>query len=588
MDWTLARFEDRPTRPGPLLLVVMDGVGLGRGDEADAVALARTPVLDWLQLNCPTVKLKAHGTAVGLPSDDDMGNSEVGHNALGAGRVFDQGAKLVNQAIESGSLFEGDTWKDAIAECREQGALHLIGLLSDGNVHSHQDHLHALIDRAAAEGVKRLFVHALLDGRDVPETSALEYVGRLETHLARYHDSEGRTYRIASGGGRMVTTMDRYQADWSVVERGWRAHVHGDARAFPSVREAVETYRREEPGMIDQFMPAFVIAEGGEPVGRITSDDSVLFFNFRGDRAIEISKAFEWDEFPFFDRGERPRVFYAGMMEYDGDEHVPRRYLVSPPEIEGTFGEYLARNQVSQFACSETQKYGHVTYFWNGNRTGMFDPAYEEYLEIPSDRVPFEERPWMKAAEITDATIERLREGAFHFGRINYANGDMVGHTGNRRAAILAVEAVDLCLGRLLAAVRKAEGVAIVTADHGNSDEMYERDKQGRFAINPETGLPKPRTSHSLNRVPMILYDPVALSGLAAQLSTPPPGIGAQLAPRADSEVRVFPAADLEYPLGLDVPPGGAGLANVAATCLNLLGYEAPAAFEPSLLRIRS
>ena len=573
MSWTLKSMAGFPARSGPLLVVVMDGVGLGPGDAGDAVALARTPVLDWLRENCPFMKLKAHGRAVGLPSDDDMGNSEVGHNALGAGRVFDQGAKLVNHAIASGSIFTGATWQALIAQCREkQSALHLIGLLSDGNVHSHQDHLHALIDQAVRAGVQSIFVHPLLDGRDVPETSALEYIDPLEEHLARH---TGCTCRIASGGGRMVTTMDRYEADWRIVERGWNAHVHGQGRAFTSAREAIETYRAEEE-LTDQFLPPFVIAENNVPVGPIRDGDAVIFFNFRGDRAIEISKAFECDDFPHFDRGTRPRVAYAGMMEYDGDEHVPAQYLVTPPEIDHTLGEYLARNGIRQFACSETQKFGHVTYFWNGNRTGAFDDALEEYLEIPSDRVLFEERPWMKAAEITDATMERIAQGSFRFGRINYPNGDMVGHTGDRRAAILAVETVDLQLGRLLTALRKAQGIALITADHGNSDEMYERTKSGEFAVDPATGRPKPRTSHSLNPVGLTLYDPLGLRGT----TLPPAGIGHGIVSVSPAEMGGAVSFELAE------PDGGAGLANVAATCFNLLGFEAPADFAASLLRI--
>jgi len=579
MDWKLKHARHGAPRPGPVLVVVMDGVGLGPKDAGDAVGLARTPVLDWLMENCSWVRLKAHGTAVGLPSDKDMGNSEVGHNALGAGRVFDQGAKLVNRAIETGALFEGAVWQELVAQCRtEGGALHLIGLLSDGNVHSHQDHLDALITRAAQEGVKRLFVHALLDGRDVPETSALEYIDRLEAHLAQYDGTEDRIYRIASGGGRMVTTMDRYEADWSIVERGWNAHVHGEARHFASAREAIESFRREDPGVIDQFLPSFVVADEDRPVGPIEDGDAVVFFNFRGDRALEISKAFEREEFSPFDRGRQPDVLYAGMMQYDGDEHVPARFLVEPPEIDGTLGEYLARNGIRQFACSETQKFGHVTYFWNGNRTGQFDPETEEYLEIPSDRVPFEQRPWMKAAEITDATIDRVRQGSFRFGRINYPNGDMVGHTGDLRAAVLGVEAVDLSLGRLLAAVREAGGVALVTADHGNSDEMFERDKEGHFQVDAETGRRKARTSHSLNAVPCILYDPVGLAARRATLSPAPPGTTARIAPTADAQ-------EAPEALALELPEGGAGLAHLAATVLALLGFEAPERFAPSLLR---
>jgi 2,3-bisphosphoglycerate-independent phosphoglycerate mutase len=588
MTWTLKRLSGFTPRPGPVLVVVMDGVGLGPGDAGDAVALARTPVLDWLRENCPGLVLKAHGTAVGLPSDADMGNSEVGHNALGAGRVFDQGAKLVNRAILNGSIFEGATWKKLVACCHDRDhALHFIGLLSDGGVHSLQDHLHAMVTRAFQDGVRRVFVHVLLDGRDVPETSALIYVDRLEKLLAQYHGRDGRIYRIASGGGRMTTTMDRYEADWRIVERGWNAHVHGEARASASAREAIETFRREKSGVGDQFLSAFVVAENGQPLGPIRDGDSVIFFNYRGDRAIEISDAFEQEEFLHFNRRRVPDVEYAGMMEYDGDKHVPRQYLVTPPLIERTMGEFLARNGVSQYACSETQKFGHVTYFWNGNRTGVFDEGLEEYHEISSDRVAFQQRPWMKAAEITDATIRRLRRRSFSFGRINYPNGDMVGHTGDRRASILAVETVDLCLGRLLATVRGVQGIAIITADHGNSDEMYERDADGEFSIDPATNRPRPRTSHSLNPVPLILYDPLGLEESGRRLTRTPPGIGRNLAAVRSEASYDLTADAATFPLDLAAPNGGAGLANAAATCLNLLGFEAPEDYAPSLLVVR-
>jgi 2,3-bisphosphoglycerate-independent phosphoglycerate mutase len=551
MDWTLYPLPGAPAPRGPVILVVMDGVGVGLGDEGDAVALARTPTLDGLRARFPWRTLRAHGTAVGLPDDSDMGNSEVGHNALGAGRIFDQGAKLVNQALADGRMFQGEAWSTLERNCLEHGTpLHFIGLLSDGNVHSHIDHLEAMILRAAEAGIRDVYVHPLLDGRDVPETSALLYLDRLESLLARFHGQNQRVYRVASGGGRMVTTMDRYEADWRIVERGWNAHVHGQGRAFGSAREAVETFRTEDPAAIDQFLPPFVIVgENGKPVGPIGDGASVVFFNFRGDRAIEISRAFEQDEFPFFDRGVRPAVCYAGMMQYDGDFHIPRAFLVAPPALDRTMGEYLARNGITQFACSETQKYGHVTYFWNGNRGGKFDEASETYLEIPSDRVPFEQRPWMKAAEITDATIEALRSGKHQFLRINYANGDMVGHTGVREAAILAVESVDLSLGRLLAAVETLSGVALVTADHGNADEMYERKKSGAIDCDELTGHPKAKTSHSLNPVPLTVAD------------------------------YALPTARL---LRGDLPQ--AGLANVAATVLQILGYKAPEEYEPSLL----
>ncbi len=255
--------------PGPVVLVIMDGVGLGRRDESDGVFLANTPVLDELLAEPLFVSLKAHGKAVGLPSDEDMGNSEVGHNALGAGRVFAQGAQLVNNAIASGSIFKGAAWQEAVSRGKAGGTVHFIGLLSDGNVHSHIEHLFALLDRCAEEGVARVRVHPLLDGRDVGERSALTYLDALEGRLAQLNGVAGRDYRIASGGGRMVTTMDRYGANWGVVERGWKAHVLGIGRHFASARQAVETYYREDPASTDQYLDSFVIESGGEPVGTI-------------------------------------------------------------------------------------------------------------------------------------------------------------------------------------------------------------------------------------------------------------------------------------------------------------------------------
>lgn len=552
-DLVLAKHPHWPGPRGPLVLAILDGVGLGAGDEADAVRLARTPTLDRLWAPGVRAPLRAHGTAVGLPSDDDMGNSEVGHNALGAGVVHAQGALLVGRALASGALFEGATWRALVERCRRhRAALHFIGLLSDGNVHAHVDHLEAMLDGAARAGVERLYVHALLDGRDVAPTSALTYVDRLERFLAGLR-AGGVDARIASGGGRMVVTMDRYEADWRIVERGWRAHVHGDARRFPSATAAVEALRAEAPGIIDQDLPAFVIADGDRPVAPIVDGDAVVMFNFRGDRAIELSRAFDDDALAAFDRGRRPDVLYAGMMEYDGDLHVPRRYLVSPPQIERTMGELLARTGVTQLAISETQKYGHVTYFWNGNRSGMFDEATETYVEIPSDRVPFEERPWMKAAEITDRLIDELRTGRHRLARVNYANGDMVGHTGHLDAAVVAVETVDLQLARLRRAVDALGGVLVVTADHGNADEMYQRKKDGSIERDPRSGLPVAKTSHTLNPVPFTIHDPAR-------------GDRYELDPaRAE----------------------GAGIASVTATCLELLGYTPPADYAPSLVRFR-
>jgi 2,3-bisphosphoglycerate-independent phosphoglycerate mutase len=549
-DWRLQKHPTFPGIPGPVLIVVMDGVGCGASNAGDAVWLARTPTLDRLAQASLTTRLRAHGTAVGLPSDDDMGNSEVGHNAFGAGRVFDQGAKRVQMAIDSGEMFDGDEWKKLVRRVSESGEpMHFIGLLSDGNVHSHIAHLFAMLRRCHEDGVQKARVHILLDGRDVPETSALEYVEALQKLLRELNEQGGRDYRIASGGGRMFITMDRYNADWSMVERGWKHHVLGQGRGFSSATEAIQTLRAENPGMIDQDLLSFVIVDAdGAPVGPIRDGAAVVLFNFRGDRALELTRAFTEPELSEFDRGPIPDVEFVGMMEYDGDLHLPRHYLVQPPSIDRTMGEYLARNQVSQFACSETQKYGHVTYFWNGNRTGMFDEVYERYVEVPSDVIPFEQRPWMKAAEITDATIEALKGGNVRHGRINYANGDMVGHTGSLDAAVIAVEAVDLSLARLIPVIDALNGAMIVTADHGNADEMFEVDKKsGDFKRNA-AGQLRSKTSHTLNEVPCYIYTP---------------GI--------DS-------------LQLDESLQSPGIANVAATTLELLGFERPEGYEPSLL----
>ncbi len=551
-EWTLKKHEQFPGVPGPVVVAVMDGVGIGRQDESDAVWLARTPELDRLKKSTPTRSLRAHGRAVGMPSDADMGNSEVGHNAIGAGRIFDQGAKLVARAIADGTLFEGEkatVWQSMTEHVRERDStLHFLGLLSDGNVHSHIDHLFALLRRCDFESVERVRIHVLLDGRDVSATSALGYVDALEELLETISSKSRRDYRIASGGGRMTTTMDRYEADWAIVERGWKTHVQGDGRFFSSCREAIETFRSETPGIGDQNLPQFVIAEGdGKPVGRMIDNDGIIFFNYRGDRAIEITRAFEDDKLSAFDRGHRPDVLYAGMMEYDGDFRLPSRYLVAPPAIDRTLGEYIARAGMSQLAISETQKYGHVTYFWNGNRSGAFDPEIETYVEIPSDIRPFEERPWMKAAEITDRLIEELTTGGYRHARVNYANGDMVGHTGDREASIQAVEAVDLQIGRLLPVIEALSGALIVTADHGNADCMYEIDKKTGEPTLAADGCPKMKTSHTLNPVPLHIFAPSLTMGMKSELPE-------------------------------------AGLANLAATILHLMGFEAPEDYQPSVL----
>lgn len=537
---TLEPLSGYSTIPGPVVLIIMDGVGLGKRDESDGVYLAHTPVLDALMATPLYTELKAHGTAVGMPTDDDMGNSEVGHNTLGAGRIFPQGAKRAADAIANGELFEGATWKEAIAAAKDS-TLHFLGLLSDGNVHSHISHLISMLNVAAYDGIRRIRIHILTDGRDVAARSALGYIDTLEAKLAELN-TDGRDYRIASGGGRMITTMDRYNADWSIVERGWKAHVLGEARAFGSAAEAVQTMYDENSEVNDQYLDSFVISENGQPVGTIEDGDAVVCFNFRGDRVIEISTAFEAEDFDRFDRVRKPAVYYAGMLQYDGDTQTPEHYLIPPPAIEGAVSEYLCATGVTSFAVSETQKYGHVTYFWNGNESDYIDADLEKYVEIPSDRVPFEQRPWMKAAEITDAAIEAAQSGRYRFIRLNYPNGDMIGHTGVPAAVRISVEATDLGMARLLPAIERARGAAVILADHGNADCLF-TEKNGECL---------PHVAHTLNPVPCIVRD---YSG--------------QNAWRMNTDA-------IETP----------GLSNIAATLCNLLGFEAPADYDRSLIRL--
>ncbi len=553
MNQKLEKLNNFDGVKGPVLTIVMDGVGLAPDTVSNAVAGAYTPNLDALMANYPMVSLKAHGTAVGLPSDDDMGNSEVGHNALGAGQVFAQGAKLVSNSIESGKMFASATWQELIANVKaNHSTLHFLGLFSDGNVHSHINHLKAMLAQAKTEGVSRVRIHILLDGRDVGETSALDYINPFEDYLSDLRDAN-YDIQIASGGGRMKITMDRYEANWPMVEAGWRTHVLGEGRQFASAAEAVETYRAETK-VIDQDLPAFIIAENGKPVGTIEDGDSVIFFNFRGDRSIEISRAFDAKEgeFDAFDRVRVPNVVYAGMLEYDGDLHIPHKYLVSPPEITNTMSEFMANTGIPVLAISETQKYGHVTYFWNGNKSGKFNEELETYIEIPSDVVPFEQRPWMKCAEITDRLIECLKSGKYKYLRVNFPNGDMVGHTGSLAATRCSMEALDLQLGRILPVLDTLGGVALITADHGNADEMFEMDKKSGQPKADKNGHYKAKTSHTLNPVPCIIYD------------------------NTDAKNHYTVKADGSY-----------GLSNVAATTVNLLGFKAPDMWDASIIEVQ-
>ena len=540
MSLHLNKLKSFAGRKGPLLLIIMDGIGIGKPDETNAVWLAKPPNLDQLLKSDLCTQLNAHGTAVGLPSDEDMGNSEVGHNAIGAGRIFDQGARLVNKALKSGEIFKTKVWEKITTRALNGGTVHFIGLLSDGNVHSHIEQLFIMIDKCAELNFPKVKIHPLLDGRDVGERTALDYLIPTEEKLKKISKKKSLDYAIASGGGRMKVTMDRYNSDWNIVKRGWEAHVLGRGRMFRSASQAVKTFYEEDPKATDQYLPEFVVIDStGKPKGTIKDGDAVIFFNFRGDRAIEISRAFTEKDFTEFDRGPLPDIFYAGMMEYDGDAHIPPNFLVQPPAIDRVVTEYLCAERIKSFAVSETQKYGHVTYFWNGNRSGYIDERLEKYVEIPSDRIEFDKAPQMKAKEITDTAIDLLKSGNYKFGRLNFPNGDMVGHTGNMQAAIAAVETVDKYLGELLAVVKELKGIAVVTADHGNADQMFTIDKKGAKSV---------KTAHSLNPVPFIIDDSLYRG-----------------------EYRM---ADIKEK----------GLSNIAATLLNLLGYEKPEDYDPSLI----
>ena len=532
----------------PVLLVVLDGIGVGRLDAFNAVNIAQTPVMDDLFKGPRYGCVKAHGKAVGLPSDADMGNSEVGHNTLGCGRVVAQGSSLVENAFKSKSMFQSAGYKHLHAAFSEGKTLHLIGLLSDGGVHSHTSHWENIMKQAVVDGARHIRLHILLDGRDVPEGTSFDYIAKMENFMAE-HRKLGADIQIASGGGRMFVTMDRYEADWGIVQRGWNAHVLGQCEhTFQCAHEAVSQLKATH-GCSDQYIPPFCIVDScSEPVGKILDGDAVLCMNFRGDRVIEISRAFEDDTFDKFDRQRRPSVNYAGMIRYDGDQNIPKSYLVDPPFIENTSGEYLARTGLRVFACSETQKFGHVTYFWNGNRSGKFSEELEDYCEIRDTSIYFADRPEMRAREITDAAIDALRSGRYDMVRINLANGDMVGHTGLLDATRIAVEVLDECIGKLLKVVDEIGGSYLITADHGNADDMTQRNSKGEPLRNKD-GEILPLTSHTLAAVPVVFGGPNVPENAIMRM-------------------------DIENP----------GLSNVTATFINLMGYEAPGEYDETLL----
>lgn len=535
----------------PLVLVILDGVGLEAPAADNAVTSATAPFLHEVlsghlgAMPLISVPIQAHGLAVGLPSDADMGNSEVGHNIMGAGRIFDQGAKQVEEALRSGDIW-GQPWANVMSHALH--TIHFIGLLSDGNVHSHIRHLQILLTKAAEEGATRLVVHPLFDGRDVIDGTSNQFLQQLEDILANITSRFACTAIVGSGGGRMNTTMDRYDADWDIVRNGWSAHAVGTARPFRSATEALTTLRAEDSAVSDQYLPAFTVVDAtGVPVGAMHDDDAVVLFNFRGDRMVEIYRALTEEPFTAFERGALPQnLLVVGLTMYDGDLGIPAQYLVPPTRVTGTVSELIAKAGIAQMAIAETQKFGHVTYFWNGNRSDKFNAELETYVEIPSDRVSFDEKPKMKSAETGAEVVTAVQSAKYPFIRCNFAAGDMVGHTGNIPASIKAVEAIDVALREVNAAVAQAGGTLIITADHGNCEVLIERDKSGAVLVNA-SGIPVPKKSHTLSPVPFIVIDHSSRT------------------------------------LKKTVPPQ-AGIANIGATLLTLLGLDVPSDYEPSLI----
>jgi len=503
-----AQLAERFRNRSPHVLIVLDGWGIGHHDEGDAIALARTPHMKRLFQTYPHSRILAHGSYVGLPTDKDIGGSEVGHLTMGAGRILPQGATRIKHMIESGEFFKAPVLNQLLDRCVANGTtLHLLGLLSDGNIHSHISHFYAVMRHAVARGVKRLYLHALLDGRDVPYQSALDYVEPMEAECEKIRaEHPGYDYAIASGGGREVLTMDR-DTNWAKVELGWRVHVQAAAgEPFPSAAAAVRELRRRAPNGVDQDLPPFRVVRDGNPLGPMRDGDAAIFMNFRADRAIEFSQAMLLDDFPHFERAPRPDVLYAGMMTYDEDTGLPPLTLAAAGGVKHPFGKRVLEWGFDQFRLAETQKYAHVTFFYNGGYRQPLDPKHEDYVLIPSDRLPsFAQAPAMKAREIGQKARALILSGRYRFGLINFANADMLGHTGDIAAAIRGIEAVDQALGEVVAALAQVGGTCLITADHGNADEM--------ISLNPKTGKREPNTRHSLNPVPVVLVDPLFEAG---------------------------------------------------------------------------
>lgn len=517
---------------GPLVLVVMDGVGLSEHREFNAVKQAHLETLNSIMAHNPWLALGASGKYVGI-APGEMGNSEVGHNALGSGQIVSQRSFAVADAVATGKIFQTEAWREVLGRAAHHRTLHFMGIFSDGNVHSNISHLETMLAEAKKSGVEHVRVHALFDGRDVPPTSEPKYIERFENFVHALGDPD---YKIASGGGRMLITADRYENDWGMVEKGWHAAVLGDARQFANAKEAIMALRAENPGVQDQYLPPFVVAKDGEAIGKIEDGDAVIYFDFRADRAIEMSMAFTYHDFPYFNRIRRPDVYFVGMTEYNEDLHVPAHTLVPSPVFKNCLSPHLAGQGIKQYAISETVKFGHITYYFNGNSHDV--PVGEVEEEVPSYLEPFNTRPWLRSAEITDKLLAAISSGDYQFLRVNFPGGDMVGHFAELEPTIIAIEAIDISLKRIIEAVDQLGGLTIVTADHGNAEELADVSGQ-------------PKTAHTNNRVPCIFVD------------------------------------HTENAARYTVRSGDFGLANLAATIALLLGKEPHPSWLPPMIELK-
>ena len=464
----------------PVVLIVMDGWGCAPESSGNAIAQARIPNLTSYWRRFPHTLLGAAGEDVGLPAGQ-MGNSEVGHLNLGAGRIVYQDYSRINRAISQGDFFTNSVLLEALAQAQGQ-SLHLMGLVSDGGVHSHMNHVYALLELAAQHDLQRVFVHAFLDGRDVPPTSAGTYLAALEEKMA-----ELNLGHIATISGR-YWAMDRDRR-WERTALAYKALVLGEGKTAPSAAQAIK--QAYEQGETDEFVrPTVLVQDNGDPVARVKDGDMIIFFNFRPDRARQLTRTFVDEEFSEFSRGPQPpAVHFVCFIQYD--ETIKAPVAFAPQRLTNTLGEYLSRQGLTQLRIAETEKYAHVTFFFSGGEEQPF-PGEQRRL-IPSPKVAtYDLKPEMSAYEVTAAVIEELRQGKFHLVILNYANVDMVGHTGKIAATIQAVETVDRCVGQVVEEVLRQRGVALITADHGNGEEMLDEGN-------------RPHTAHSCNQVPFIV-----------------------------------------------------------------------------------